>query len=307
VSIYHVLNVSNTHVLIHVLVHVPTKEITMMASTRKDDPVLVLGSNGKTGRRVAERLRQMGRAVRGVSRSTDPRFDWEDRSTWAAALQGAGSAYVTYQPDLAVPGARDTVAAFFDQAVGSGVRRLVLLSGRGEAEAQDAEEALKDSGADWTILRCSWFSQNFSESLFLEPLRAGEVALPAGPVGEPFVDTEDVADVAVAALTQPGHSRQLYELTGPRALTFPQAVAAIARVAARDIRFAHVSPADFRAGLAQAQVPAREADLVLYLFTTVLDGRNERPADGVQRALGRAPRSFEDYVAHTAATGVWRA
>lgn len=278
-----------------------------MANSKTDrDPILVLGGNGKTGRRVADRLRSMGRAVRVGARSASPRFDWEDRSTWAAALRGAGSAYVSFQPDLAVPGARATLSAFFAEAVASGVERLVLLSGRGEVEAQDAERALQASGADWTILRCSWFCQNFSEGAFLEPVRAGEVALPVGAVTEPFVDVEDIADVAVTALTRPGHSGRLYELTGPRAISFAQAVSTIAEAAGREVRFVSVPPEAFRAGLLEAGVPAPEIDLILYLFATVLDGRNEPTADGVQRALGRAPRDFADYARRAAASGVWK-
>jgi uncharacterized protein YbjT (DUF2867 family) len=269
------------------------------------DLTLVLGGNGKTGRRIAERLRAAGRPVRIGSRGADPAFDWEDRSTWAAALRGASAVYVAFQPDLAVPGALETVEAFFAQAVAAGAGRLVLLSGRGEVEAEQAEQALRDSGADWTILRASWFSQNFSENFFLDQILAGELALPAGPAAEPFIDVEDIADVAFAALTQPGHSGQLYELTGPRALTFAQATDEIAQATARDIRFVPISPKVFRAAMAEAEVPGEVTDLVIYLFTTVLDGRNTPLADGVQRALGRAPRDFADYARRTAATGVW--
>jgi uncharacterized protein YbjT (DUF2867 family) len=136
---------------------------------------------------------------------------------------------VSFFPDVAVPGAAATIGAFAEQAVAGGVRRLVFLSGRGEEEAQRGERALQDAGADWTIVRCSWFSQNFSESVFLAPLLAGEVALPADGVPEPFVDAEDIADVAVAALTQDGHAGQVYELSGPRLLTFAEAVTEIAR------------------------------------------------------------------------------
>lgn len=276
-----------------------------MTAISSAGPILVTGANGKTGRKVAERLRAAGHAVRGMSRSTQPRFDWNDPETWSGALAGARSAYVTFQPDLAVPGALPRVRAFFEQARRSGVERMVLLSGRGEPEAQDAERALQESGADWTILRCSWFSQNFSESFLLEPIRAGVVALPVGFTPEPFVDTDDVADAAVATLTQPGHSRQLYELTGPRAISFPEAIDRIATATRRDIRLLRVPADAYRAELARQQVPDVEADLVLYLLTTVLDGRNVRPADGVQRALGRAPRDFADYVRRTAATAVW--
>ncbi len=271
------------------------------------DPILVLGATGKTGRRVAERLQAAGLAVRLGSRRATPAFDWEDRSSWAAALAGTRAAYVSFQPDLAVPGALETVRAFFAQAVAAGCRRLVLLSGRGEVEAERAEDALKASGADWTILRASWFNQNFNEAFFLEPLLAGEVALPVGEVAEPFVDVEDIAEVAVAALTGPGHSGRLYELTGPRALTFADAVGEIARATGREIAFVPVPAEAYRAGMAEAGLPAEVIELTLYLFTTVLDGRNTPVADGVSQALGRPARDFSDYVARTAATGAWRA
>jgi uncharacterized protein YbjT (DUF2867 family) len=269
-------------------------------------PILVTGANGKTGRRVAQRLRALGRLVRGVSRSTEPRFDWEDRSTWPAVLQGTNAAYISFQPDLAVPGALDTVRAFFDMAVSLDVTRLVLLTGRGEVEAEDAERALQATNADWTILRASWFSQNFSENFLLEPILAGDVALPAGSAAEPFVDVDDIADVAVIALTQPGHSHQLYELTGPRALTFGEAVAEIAHASGRGVCYTSISPDEFRASLG-AQLPPEWLELVIYLFTTVLDGRNTPVKDGVFRALGRAPTDFGDYVRRTAATGIWSA
>ncbi|KXV15365.1 NmrA family transcriptional regulator [Caballeronia megalochromosomata] len=268
-------------------------------------PTLVLGANGKTGRRVAQRLRAQGLEVRACARSTQPRFDWNERATWRAALEGVKRAYVTYQPDLAVPGALDTVSAFFDTAMASGAERIVLLSGRGEEEAQAAEAALQRSGASWTILRCSWFMQNFSESFLLDAVREGTLALPVGDIREPFVDAEDIADAAVAALTQPGHENRLYELTGPRAISFAEALECIAKASRRDLHLAPVPPDAFRAGLLNAGVPKPEADLILYLFTTVLDGRNEKPADGVRAALHREARSFEDYAMRAAASSVW--
>lgn len=261
-----------------------------------NNPILVLGARGKTGRRVAQQLAAQGRPVRAVSRSTHPRFDWEDPGTWAPVLEGVHSAYVSFQPDLAMPGATATVAKFFEQARQSGVKHLVLLSGRGEPEAEEAELALRDSGVDWTILRASWFFQNFSEGFLGEALLSGELALPVGDVREPFVDADDIADVAVAALTQPGHSRQLYELTGPQAISFETAVAGIAQARGRAIRFRRISPEDFREGLLQAQVPADVVDLMLYLCATVLDGRNTPTAPGVELALGRAPRDFAAYL-----------
>jgi len=275
------------------------------SSMQERKPILVVGGTGKTGRRVAERLTARGVPVRIGSRSATPAFDWEDPSGWPAALDGAGAIYITYYPDLAAPGATEAVRALVDQAVAQGVRRLVLLSGRGEEEAQRAEQVLQESGADWTIVRASWFSQNFSESVLLEGVLAGEIVLPAEEIGEPFIDADDIADVVVAALTEDGHVGRLYEVTGPRLLTFAEAAAEIARASGRPVRYTRVSPGDFAAALAEQGSPSEVTELLLYLFTTVLDGRNAHPTDGVQRALGRAPKDFADYARDTAATGVW--
>jgi uncharacterized protein YbjT (DUF2867 family) len=268
-------------------------------------PTLVLGGTGKTGRRVAERLAERGLPVRIGSRFGEPPFDWEDRSTWAPALDGVGAAYISYYPDVAVPGAAETVGSFAELAVRSGVPRLVLLSGRGEPEAERAEQAVRDAGAELTIVRSTWFAQNFSEGAFLDLVLAGEVTLPAGDTPEPFVDIHDIADVAVAALTEEGHDGELYELTGPQLLTFEQAVAEIARAASREIRYVPVAMAEFESLLTDQKVPADVIWLLRYLFSEVLDGRNAHVADGVQRALGREPRDFSKFARDTAATGAW--
>jgi len=267
---------------------------------------LVLGGTGKTGRRIAEQLAARKLPVRIGSRSATPAFDWDNRSSWAAALANVDAVYISYYPDLAAPGATDAVRAFSDLAVRSGVRRLVLLSGRGEQEAQRCEEIVKQSGVQWTVLRCSWFNQNFSENYLLEPILAGEVALPAPNVGEPFVDADDIADVAVAALTDDKHAGKLYELTGPRLLTFADAIAEIARASGREIRYVQVSMDDYVVALEQAQLPPQFVGLIKYLFTEVLDGRNAHLTDGVQRALGRAPTDFTEYARRAAASGAWK-
>jgi uncharacterized protein YbjT (DUF2867 family) len=265
---------------------------------------LVLGATGKTGRRIIDRLRARDLPVRVGSRAADPPFDWEDRVTWAPALRGATSAYVSFYPDLAVPGAPETIGAFAEQAVAGGTRRLVLVSGRGEKEAQRAEQALQSSGAEWTVVRCSWFMQNFNESYFAEPVAGGELALPAGNLADPFVDADDIADVAVAALTEEGHAGQVYELTGPRALTFAQAVEEIGQASSRKVRYVPIPMEAFTSALAEQHVPPDVVGLLRYLFSEVL-GRNEHVSDGVQRALGRQPRDFTDYARDAAATGVW--
>jgi uncharacterized protein YbjT (DUF2867 family) len=278
-------------------------------NTQEKEMTLVLGGTGKTGRRVAARLQARGLPVRIGSRSGEPPFDWEKPETWASALDGVSAAYVSYYPDVAIPGAPEAVRAFTELAVQSGTRRLVLLSGRGEEEAQRAElavrEVAEEAGVEWTIVRCAWFMQNFDEYFLLEPILSGEVALPAGNVPEPFVDADDIADVAVAALTEGGHAGEIYELTSPRLLTFEEAVGEIAKATGREIRFVPVSLEEFEAVLAGEQVPAEIASFLTYLFGEVLDGRNAYLTDGVRRALGREPKDFSDYARDAAATGVW--
>jgi len=282
--------------------------MAISSSTRDDaHPILVLGANGKTGGRVLDRLRAAGHAVRVGSRSAQPRFDWEEPATWKSALQDVRAVYVAYQPDLCVPGAVETVTAFFDAAAQAGVRKIVLLSGRGEPEAQDAEKALQATALDWTIIRASWFFQNFSENYFLDEIAAGAITLPEGLAPEPFVDAHDIADIAAEALVDNRHSRKLYELTGPQALTLAEAIAQIGKATNRDIACRIISKEAYAKALPEAGLPPDLAALVVYLFNTVLDGRNTPIAHGVAQALDRPPRSFADYVARTAPTGVWGA
>ena len=273
----------------------------------KNESIVVIGGSGKTGRRVAERLQARGVPARSASRSTEPSLHWEDRRTWAPALDGATAAYISFYPDLAVPRSADLIGSLAAVAVAGGTRRLVLLSGRGEEEAERAEQALMASGAETTIVRCSWVMQNFDESYFAEPLAAGELALPAGDVREPFVDAEDIADVAVAARTEDGHAGKLYELTGPRMLTFEEAVGEISRATGRPLRYQPIPLEAFEAGLDEQGLPGDLVALLRYLFTEVLDGRNQSLTDGVRRALGREPREFSDYARRAAAAGAWSA
>ena len=276
----------------------------MMTATQHK-PILVTGATGKTGRRIVERLTSAGLPVRVGSRAAEPPFDWYDPTTWDPALEGVESAYISYWPDLAVPGAVEATSKFAGMAVEKGIRRLVLLAGRGEAEAERAEQAVAESGADLTIVRSTWFMQNFSEGDFLGQVLSGEVTLPAGDMVEPFVDADDIADVAVAALTEEGHAGELYELTGPRLLTFAEAIEEIAEATGREIRYAPVSVDQFASAMAAQNVPPEAIEIFSFLFGEVLDGRNAHLTDGVQRALGREPRDFSEFVRDAAATGVW--
>jgi len=266
---------------------------------------LVLGGTGKTGQRIADRLTQLRVPIRIASRSTSPGFDWNDPSSWDAILAGVTVAYISYSPDLAVPGATDTIRAFVDTAVAKGVQRLVLLSGRGEAEAQRCEQIVLDAGVTATIVRASWFNQNFSEGEFVEMVLAGEITLPAGDIPEPFIDVDDIADVAVATLTEDGHNGEIYELTGPRLLTFATAAQEISAATGREVRYTQIPAAAFTSGLSEAGLPDDVIWLMDYLFSTVLDGRNASLHDGVQRVLGREPKDFATFASEIAASGLW--
>lgn len=268
-----------------------------------ESPILVIGSTGKTGRRIVQRLRKQGTLVREGSRRSQPAFDWAAPATWPAALKGVKAAYISYYPDLAAPGAPEAIRELTARAAQAGVKRLVLLSGRGEHNAQRCEEIVRHAGLEYTLIRASWFAQNFSEGALLEPVMSGVVAMPADGVREPFVDADDIADVAVAALAEDRHVGELYEVTGPRLMTFAEAVQEIAEAADREIAYQPVSLAQFHAALAREAGPEM-ADLLTDLCREVFDGRNESIADGVQRALGRPPRDFSDFV--RSAAGLWR-
>ncbi|WP_413799032.1 NAD(P)H-binding protein [Streptomyces iranensis] len=275
-----------------------------------NDTTLVLGATGKTGRRVAARLRLGGTPDRAASRSSRVRFDWSDPGSWDAALRDIAVAYVVAPR---VPG---PVHEFVARSEAAGVRRLVLLSGRGAdtwgdstfgLDMRSAEDAVRGSALEWTVLRSSNFAQNFDEDVFHAPLVAGELALPAGAVPEPFIDVEDVADAAAAVLTEPGrHAGRVYELTGPRALTFGEAVELISRASGRPLTYRQVSPAEYAAALVEAGVSEDDAHHVAEMFVLMERGLLAGTTDDLATVLGRAPRSFEDYVVRAAASGAWR-
>lgn len=215
-------------------------------------PFLVIGATGKTGRRVAAGLEAAGHPVRRGSRTSATPFDWEAPETWAAALQGVRAAYVTYFPDLAFPGAVEKLGSLCEGARDAGVEHLVLLSGRGERHAGLGEEVVRNAGVDFTIVRAAWFAQNFSEGYLRDPILAGVLAMPGGDVAEPIVDVDDIADVAVAALTGEGHRNRLYEVTGPRLLTFAEMADALSEAIGRPVRHVPIGFEDFHAGVAQS-------------------------------------------------------
>jgi uncharacterized protein YbjT (DUF2867 family) len=272
----------------------------------KTENFLITGGTGKTGRKIVASLQKLGQNVRVGSRNASPSFDWQNPTTWDTALEGIDKVYITFQPDLAVPGAYDAIKGLAEKAKEKGVKKLVLLSGKGETEAEKCETVVMNSGVDYTIIRASWFNQNFSESFFLDPILSGHVILPFPEAKVPYVDTGDIADVAVEALLHEEHNGHIYELTGPRLWTFEEVTKEIAQASNRDIQFSSVSKEEYIGFMKQAGVPSDYVWLMDYLFTHVLvNPSNSVVTSDVETVLKRPAKDFAVYAKETAATGVW--
>lgn len=276
-----------------------------MKTPTTTEPIVLVGGLGKTGARVRDRLAARGIAARPVSRGTAPAFDWTDRATWTPALAGARAAYVTYYPDLALPRAADDLAAFGDVAAAAGIEHIVLLSGRGEDGAVASEARIRAAPVAHTILRAAWFAENFSEGHFREGILAGRLALPAGDTPEPFVSADDLADAAVAALTDPAHRGRTWELTGPRLLSFAEAVATVAAAVGRPVRYETVPIDAFLAELRDYGFDDEVLWLMRDLFANTFDGRNASVSPDLPHLLGRPARDLADVAADAARAGAW--
>ncbi len=271
----------------------------------QNSPILIVGKNAKTGWRVERRLQELGVSTRAVSRSTTPAFDWEDQGSWREALAGTRAAYITFHPDLAIPSAEQTIKDFVALAAELDLEHLVLLSGRGEDGARRAEIALEQGGLDWNIVRANWFMQNFSENFMIEGILNGELMLPAGDTVEPFVDVDDIAEVAVATLTRPELRNRVFEVSGPRAMTFAECVEAISDATGYPVKYTQIPVEAFIDGLREQGMPQDLLWLMRELFTVVFDGRNSSPTSGVEEALGRPATDFSQYVEKVMASGAW--
>lgn len=272
----------------------------------KTENILVIGGTGKTGRRVAENLTQLGHNVRVVGRKTNPAFDWENTDTYDAALKDMDRAYIVYYPDLAVAGSRDAISALTEKALEAGLEKVVLLSGKGETEAEACEEIVANSGLNYTLVRASWFNQNFSEGAFLEFVLNGIVALPMPKAEIPFVDVNDIADVVSKIILDDSYNGQTITVTGPQKRTFKQVVEIMAEAIDRHIQFVPISIDEFKEGMKQAGLPDSYVWLFGYLFQEVLGNPdNQDVSDDVAKVLGRPAKDFETFARETATTGIW--
>ncbi|RRS01788.1 NAD(P)H-binding protein [Glycomyces terrestris] len=277
-----------------------------------NDTILVTGATGKVGRRLVEILRDAGREVRAVSRSTEIPFDWTDSSTWDKALEGVTAVYII-APDHPFP-AEEFAAA----AAKAGVRRLVAQSGR---RVQDlaaaagvgpeaigmyaAQAAVQGSGIEWTVLQPNNFNENFSEGDYLPGILAGEIALPLADTTEPLIAVADIAAVAAAVLTEDGHHGQVYELTGPESLTMGEAAAAIAAASGKTVVYRAETPEEHDAALRAAQLPEELVGFLNLMYQFMREGNMSPTTDNVERILGRAPIAFADWAFDAAKAGAW--
>ena len=270
------------------------------------DNVLVIGGTGKTGRRVSENLSKSGHNVRIAGRKTNPAFDWEDPGTYDAVLKDMDRAYIVYYPDLAVPGSREAINILTEKALKAGLDKVVLLSGKGETEAEACEEIVANSGLNYTLVRASWFNQNFSEGAFLNFVLSGNVALPMPEAEIPFVDTDDIAEVVAKVIVDDSYNGKTVTVTGPRKMTFREAVETIAAETGKEIHYQPISIEEFKDGMKAAGLPDSYVWLFGYLFEEVLGNpENQEVSYDVQKVLGREAMDFRDYVAKTLTTGVW--
>ena len=258
----------------------------------------VIGATGKVGSRVADRLEETGARVRRLSRGSTIAFDWEQPDSWKAALRGLDRVFVVFVPDLASPSSAAAVSLLTEVAIEVGVSRLVLLSGRGESGALVAEKIILESALESSIVRASWFIQNFTEGILAGSVSEGFVAVPAGDRVEPFIDVNDIADVAVAALTAVTHEDRVIEVTGPELLTFADAAALLSESTGHPVSYLPVSLDEFHAAIS-AEINTDTADLLTDMCREVFDGRNESLATGVVETLGREPRSMREVLAAT--------
>ncbi len=268
--------------------------------------ILVIGGTGKTGRRVVEQLQNKGIEPRIGSRNASPSFDWDNKDTWVNTLEGIERMYVTYYPDLAVPGAKEAIQSLTYLAKELGVKKMVLLSGKGETEAEACEKIVMNSGINYTIVRASWFNQNWSESFFLEPILSGEVALPMGDVLIPFVDANDIAEVASTVLLDDSFNGEIIEVTGPELITFKDIINMISKTSDRQLNFYDITLEQYVEGMKQMQIPDDVVWLIEYLFSYVLTNpNNQLVVHDIERILSRKAKPFLEYAQETAKTGIW--
>lgn len=271
--------------------------------------ILVLGATGNVGQPLVAELVARGEPVKAASRTGKSAggaegvvFDFANPATYGPALKGADRAYVLAPTGtLDVPG---TLIPFLTSAVERKVK-VVLQSVLG-ADADDSipyrqvELFLERSGTPYVILRPNWFTDNF-QIFWLDGIRHGVIAVPAGEGRSSFIDVRDIASSAVAALTSSKFDGQAFNLTGPEALSYAEAAAILSKASGRPIDYKASTDADFIAMLTNAGVPKAYAEFLAAIFHPVREGWTAAVSSAVQTLTGKAPRSVEAYAKEKAA------
>lgn len=267
---------------------------------------LILGGTGKVGHRVARILGRDGHDVRAVGRSTPLRFDWRESQTWAPAVRDADGVFVV-GPGSATDWS-PLLATFLDTASAAGVRHAVLLSSRAveflpDGNVARAEQALRAGRLPWTILRPTHFAQNFTEAMFI-PVD-GHIVAPVGEGAEPFIDVEDIAEVAAHALANGAAIGETLELSGPSALTFEQAAHVLSEVTGRRLTFRDQSDADHTAALRAAGTPEDYIRWRLAMLSGIRRGDDAYLSDGVAHLLHRPATDLATWAHREATQAPW--
>ena len=267
------------------------------------DRILVTGGTGKTGRRVAKLLRQRGLAARVATRSPDTtdqvRFDWADAGTFADAIDGVRAIYMVAPTGAADP--LDAMRPFIDQAIEAGVGRLVLLSSsmleEGGPLMGGVHAYLKAEAPGWTVLRPSWFMQNFSEAQHIETIRAERRIYSATEDGRvPFIDAGDIAAVAVEALVDDGFSNGDLVLTGPETLSYDEVATMISASSGRPVTHHRLSLEALTMRFEGIGIPAGVAQALSGMDAAIANGAEDRITETVETVTGRKPKTFAEFV-----------
>ncbi len=276
------------------------------------DKILVTGATGKVGSEILKQLIAKGADVRAgfhhpekanVTGAEVVAFDYSNPATVEAALVGVNKLFLMSPGNNAEQENRVT-----DLAKKAGVKHIVKLSAAG-VEANDnsplriAEKHIEASGVAYTFLRPSWFSQNFSTGQ-LENIRAGEIRIPAGEGKTGFVDTRDIAAVAVAAFTEEGHANKAYIITGEKALDHFEVAAILSEAIGKEVRYEPITDEEFRAITTAQHWPQEIAETMSMLYGLVRNGWTSIVTNTVTEVLGRQPISFEQYAADHAE--IWK-
>jgi len=264
--------------------------------------VLVIGGTGKTGSAVVRGLRARGVMTSIASRTANGpdrvRFDWADPSSHAAALHEAEAIYLVAPALVRDPSL--WMVPFIERAIARGTRRFVLLSSSAIDEHAPGmgavHAALAARAPEWTVLRPSWFMQNFSDPQHAlgRSIREERTIISAtgdGRLG--FIDAEDIAAVAVATLLEPANAALV--LTGPEALSYAEAAAILSRVIGEPVVHHALTSEAWQARMIAGGMPADYAALLGALEQAIADGAEDRVTDEVLRRTGRPPRSLEAF------------